>query len=352
MARQPTIVNLQALRFVAAFLVVIGHVQGEAARLVEGYEKWLPIPWAVGVDIFFAISGFVMVLTAADKAGSVTAAKEFLWRRLLRIGPIYWIFTTLAVAMAVLLHNKLSWSEVLASYAFLPWAEVPFDVRPTPILDVGWTLNYEMAFYTLFAVAMLLPKRWSLLALSAFLIALTAVHPLVPKISPPFFTWTNPIILEFVAGMWLGVAYRSGFRLPVAGSVALTMAGIALLAFLWNAFGESLRFITWGVPGFLIVAAVVLSKDSRENTIIGSAMKLGGDASYALYLSHIFSLNAVSMVWKKLPVDDNALAYIVFATLVSVPAGIFVHLFVERPVSAWIKDLSSTPVPVSRLSEV
>ena len=82
--------SVQLLRFIAAFLVVLTHTLGE-------YEWSRPFG-SFGVDIFFVISGFIIyVITDKD-------FEYFLRKRLIRIVPMYWVFTLGVAAIALLRH--------------------------------------------------------------------------------------------------------------------------------------------------------------------------------------------------------------------------------------------------------
>jgi peptidoglycan/LPS O-acetylase OafA/YrhL len=115
---------------------------------------------AAGVDIFFIISGFVMVISSrrfVDRAGTWLI---FLRHRAVRIVPLYWLLTTvkiIAVAIlgGVVLRTGLGFNFVTGSYLFLPVTDSAGHFRP--VLPVGWTLTYEFLFYLLFAAALLFP---------------------------------------------------------------------------------------------------------------------------------------------------------------------------------------------------
>ena len=159
------LVLVQVLRAAAALSVAMLHAQHDAATLAERTgQVFAPIaafPWEAGVDVFFVISGFIMVHASTRLFGAEGGARAFLARRIARIVPIYWAVTTLylAVALAVpdLLNRELlGWPLVVASYLFIPMARP--DGLVQPLYGLGWTLNYEMFFYALFAVAVRWPR--------------------------------------------------------------------------------------------------------------------------------------------------------------------------------------------------
>src|SRR3954467_905713 len=175
--------NIQAARFVAALGVVVHH---SSDIFFYGGARDVPplfgIHWDGGVDIFFVISGFIMAYLTDGRFGEAGAARSFLARRLIRIAPPYWIFTTLVIAAAIALpghvHNAtLGAPQVIASYCFLPWPRG--DGLLNPLLSQGWTLNYEAFFYAAFALSQFF--RRGLLWLGLGFAALVALHPLIPR---------------------------------------------------------------------------------------------------------------------------------------------------------------------------
>ena len=206
--------SVQALRAVAALLVVGFHGLGMATR--AGWPA--PPPFgAFGVDIFFVVSGFVMVLTTQAR----TTPAKFLGDRIARIVPLYWVITTpkvgLKLAIPTLGALKFNLAHVLPSYAFFPWLDQLGD--PYPVVYVGWTLNYEMLFYVAFAALMLDANRLALMFGAAVIAGMLSggAGPLAWQ------TWTDPILLEFVMGLAIGLVY--------VGKPWLIPAGVACLAF-------------------------------------------------------------------------------------------------------------------------
>ncbi|MFG1283247.1 acyltransferase family protein [Xanthobacter autotrophicus] len=343
------LVNVQILRFFAAALVVFAHVGVEvgnvAARTGRAFEEIGLIDWGLGVDIFFVISGFIMYYMMHDRFGAPGAPADFLRRRLIRIVPLYWICTTLMLASLLaapqlINNNGLDLKHIVASYTFIPWPRA--DGELFPILSLGWTLNYEMLFYALFAVALLLPRRAGLGALGAMFILLIAAALLAPDRFFLLKFWGNPIIGEFLLGTCIAALFLNGRRLSGAVALGLVVAGIALaLAFFQTAAYEHVwRLVTGGIPAALIVAAAVLGPALRENGL-ARALALGGDASYALYLTHPFTIKLFGVAGAKVGLPLVAIYAIGFALTVLVSVG--VHLWVEKPIGQWLVRKTSSP---------
>jgi exopolysaccharide production protein ExoZ len=309
------LVNVQSARLLAALLVVVHHANHEAIDNGLASKDSLSfngfIDGSLGVDIFFVISGLIMIITSRDKFGSRSNSFEFIKRRLARIVPLYWIFTILMlIAIAAvprsLNHSAPSFWQFASSLLFIPVRDTAGLIQP--VLGVGWTLNYEMLFYTVFTIAMLLPYTSGVSLIFGVLSTLAVTGIILPETSSAALVfWTSPIIMEFLFGMLLGIGLASSLG--------------------WIA--PPLRWIAAGVPAAMIVAAAALGPQPAQSTPV-SLLRLGGDASYALYLSHPFAINLTALLWRHLPFS-SPIAFVVGATSISLIVGIAVHLLVERP---------------------
>jgi exopolysaccharide production protein ExoZ len=162
--KNPSIEFIQAFRGIAALIVVLWH----GSRFVAPYGSWIGEALFgqgsnMGVDLFFLISGFVMVITS--KPGQV---REFSVRRLTRIVPVYFVMT---FAYVFLLQGGLRYFEdyktlILLGHSltFIPESGGMPPTFAFPTLVVGWTLNYEMYFYLIFGISLLFGRlRWAFL---------------------------------------------------------------------------------------------------------------------------------------------------------------------------------------------
>jgi peptidoglycan/LPS O-acetylase OafA/YrhL len=222
-------------------------------------------------------------------------------------------------------------AEVVTSYSFVPWPQENGQMRP--VLALGWTLNHEIFFYLACALSML--HRRGATMVGAGLILLTILHPLVPQHLSVLRFWTDPIILDFVAGSGLAKLYLSGRRITPSAAVAILASALAISVFLANArTGWALpRPIALGVPAVMICAAFALSPDFSGDGLIGKSLRLAGDASYALYLSHPFTIAIVAICWKPFAPSD-ALSFIVVASAAAIMVSVLLHLRLERP---WLR---------------
>jgi peptidoglycan/LPS O-acetylase OafA/YrhL len=264
-------------------------------------------------------------------------------RRLIRVVPLYWIFTTaMLVAMLVfsghITHNEIVWQNVVASYFFIPWNNA-YD-RAYPVLILGWTLNFEMFFYALMAVSLSFSKKlgvWFLYgAIALFGVLGWADFPL-PQ---PLAFWANPIVFEFLFGVLLAQGRASGLRLPLLGALIMGGSAVALMLYVKGAgiAGHHwwARPFWMGVPAALICAAAVLSPEGDRPGVLKRLLSKGGDLSYALYLSHPFALTLVAMAWGTLH-GSHPWVYVWVATGASLFAAVLIHRWVERPLTDAIR---------------
>ncbi|WP_246179584.1 acyltransferase family protein [Microvirga thermotolerans] len=345
------LLHVQVLRALAALSVAFLHAQhdaeGLAARIGHGFAALDRFPWMAGVDVFFVISGFIMVYASRPLFGEAGARGVFLARRLVRIVPLYWAVTTLYLAVslaapALLNSAPLQPWQVLASYLFVPFERPDGTVQP--LYSLGWTLNYEMFFYLLFAAVIVRPKRIALSLLVAGLAVLVLAGRLLPLPQPLAF-WTDPILLEFAFGLGLGWLHAKGVTLGRGVRWALALAAVALLAAnlidLRSDLSE-MRPLAWGLPAALLVAAAALSRTEREPSALTRFAVTAGDASYAIYLVHPFAIRGMGVVLARTGADAalGPWGFVALSLAVTLLAGILVHRLFERPLTdalrAWV----------------
>lgn len=319
--------SIQYLRALAALGVVVFHA-------LESTPYKFHIGQA-GVDVFFVVSGFIMTILMLGREDD---PRLFLWRRLVRIAPLYWAVTFAALAVSWIKPNFFyrfdgSLENTLLSLLFVPHASAD---GVAPVLWQGWTLEYEMFFYGLCALCLLAPAGRRLMLLGAALGALTLAGAALPVGGPAGAVYTNPLLLEFAAGVALATAWRRGLMArPLLGAAAL-IAGLG--AFVAHHFGilpvSGLRALDWGLPALLTVAGAV-SLEAAGRVPRSRASLLLGDASYSLYLTHGFVVSALVWTAPAAPVWLKASA----AAVLSAAAAIACYLVFERPTTQALKRL-------------
>ena len=326
--------GLQILRITAAIMVLVTHSSFYAReRLDPAFGIWGG--GASGVDIFFVLSGFVMVASSTQLFGDAEGWKEFASRRILRIVPIYWIATTAKVAAVLLtsgyvLHTGFSATQVIASYLFIPAMGSEGDIAP--VVGVGWTLNFEMFFYLLFALALLLRVNvyrfvggvLGLLALGAFL-----RQPHWPAAS--FYLDTR--VIQFFYGMLIARACFAGRKAP--RWVAMMLLGLGLLGLMasWPPL-DWLHGLHYGVAAAMVVYGMASLEDSLPH--IPRVVLYGADASYVIYLFHPFIAPAVPVVLRKMHMVQPILS-VACSVALALLGGCLIHAYLEKPITDWLR---------------
>jgi exopolysaccharide production protein ExoZ len=322
--------GIQYLRAVAALAVVVFH----AAERTGGHF----VIGAAGVDVFFVISGFIMWVISARRP---TTPVRFLRDRLERIAPVYWIATAIMVAgaLAGLFPNlKLTLGHVLGSLFFIPHHS-PSSGQIWPVLVQGWTLNYEIFFYVVFAACLLLPSRFRLAGLTAVLVGLAGEGFIQGSGNPLLATYTNPIILEFLIGALIGKLWLDGrIPSPATGAVLIAAAllGFAVVGATHVGFGPQ----SFGpLAAALLIGVLALEKGGAVRRV--RPMLYLGDASYSVYLFHTFAISVVAKLAALLSIP--ATTAMLLAVISGVTAGIAAYEMLEKPLIAAVKGLRTGP---------
>lgn len=316
-------------------MVVWHHAAAQSKASAAFFENSLG---TAGVDIFFVISGFVMGTSTATRH---TGPVDFFTNRLVRIVPLYWALTLMMVVLAVTpshLFTALSPTPhtTVLSLLFVPHFS---DTRPSeiwPLLVPGWTLNFEMFFYAMFAVS-LLARRYAALVLIGCCIGLSAIG----LVGGPFTgavarTYTDPVILEFAAGVLIAQLWlRRVLDIPLPMSAGLLLAGVALIVLgAADPVGSVARQC-----GALLLVIACLSRAAQGLEI--QSLKRLGDASYSIYLTHVFFLATLGPPWNRFvspaPSWVNAVTFMALALAGSAITGLVFHRLLEVPLTAWTR---------------
>lgn len=345
--------NIQALRALAALLVVVVHLETLAAPLGIGAAQLAP--FAVGVDLFFVISGFIMVHTTARRAQGPGA---FLANRLLRIVPLYWTLTGLLFALAIVAPGLLGATRadpvaLLKSLAFIPYGRADGTMRP--VLFVGWSLNLEMAFYLVFALCLTVADLRRRVLAGVALLAAMAAFGLVWKqgLAPELRFLTQPILLEFAAGMALGYWYQVRPGDARRGTAALALMPLAVLALIAAATLPEPVARALPVPAALVPAAwlvwLALRAEAGGRTLAARPVQALGDASYALYLAHPFVTQGFAFIAGALGLINSHTAPLLMIVCLALAAlgGVAVHRGLELPLTQLARRLCA---PAARSS--
>jgi exopolysaccharide production protein ExoZ len=323
------IISVQYLRGLAALMVLLNHVAWKLQQRGSSALDWFNIGEA-GVDIFFVVSGFIMCHITGDGGIKVGG---FIRNRLIRILPLYWTLTTLALGVFLLVPGRVNSSggttHVLASYLLVP-------VQGKFLVQAGWTLSYEFYFYAVFAAGLLFGARSGPLLAAFALVALVGIGSWHPSAGVAWSFLTNGLLLEFVAGIGLYTLYRRRIVKRRGLAVLLLMLGIALFVGANRAadrqFLSSVRAIRYGVPAALVCWGLVsLEGPIRRHKV--RWLEHLGDISYSLYLSHVFSIGAWTMLVARLSLPGRWGSALVAPELLAVAllAAELCYRWIEQP---------------------
>jgi len=335
---------LQVYRGIAALLVVMFHLnQMSTERLNQvTFFNLFYSGWS-GVDYFFVLSGFIMVYVHRSAIGKKEQLKSFLVKRAVRIYPIYWIITLTVLCFFLVIPGfannlDLNLGNVILSLLLIPQ-------KDKPILDVGWTLTYEIYFYVLFSIAIWLKPKHSRVLISAWLLV-TILHfcKIVKFPDDLFFLKTvfGDMNLEFVLGClaaYIVIKYKNKigkYRWILFGIANLGYV-ILLMLIAWGNIGFG-RVTTFGVLAALLIIAAS-SIDLKDSPKIPDILIFLGDASYSIFLTHSPVISASTKILQKANLGkyfDGFFAPALLAVFAVVFGCIFYSL-IEKPLTVFLR---------------
>ena len=314
---QNKITNIQVLRFIAAFSVMMVHLP------LIGFGIW-------GVDIFFVISGFIMMYVTEKNH------KNFFLKRLIRIIPIYWILTfgvfSVAILKPDLLNNTTADYEHLLKSLFF----IPFNKNETghfPILFLGWTLNYEMIFYIIFTITLIFFRKNKIIVCSSIIILFVLLNYAFKEKNFIFQIYSNTILFEFIFGL---IAYYIWKNYNIKYSEISLLKKNILFFFLTFIIlilvnTHLPRVINFGIPAFFVVLIFLFF---LKNFQFPKIFILLGDASYCLYLIHPY---VIQFFYKFLNISGlnliQEISYTVIIIICTLLISIIFFKFIEKPIN-------------------
>ena len=363
----PKLASIQALRAVAALMVLLYHLGNTSAfgwttadGSLQSLGAIISAIGPAGVDLFFVISGVVMVFTCYDRFGSAQESARFLWRRAARVYPLYWVVTLGVLVLAWLrpdlaTRDKFAWPTIVKS--LLLWPQ-----REYPVVAVGWTLSYEMFFYLVFAALLLLPRRLlrpSLALWAASIIGLFAWHTTpAMKASPEAHLalplYASPLALEFIAGCSIALFVRGGATARARTSLVLGLAGLVVaggyIGGHWPAeahYGLVRAAVFGGSSACIVYGAITLELQGRASP--SPALVFWGDASYAMYLTHMYVLWLIAAAFSTAAAGPIEVAFRTLAGIAACAAfSAICHLGIERPLNSMLQASRRRPFVQSR----
>ncbi|SFR18808.1 MULTISPECIES: acyltransferase family protein [unclassified Enterobacter] len=334
--------SIQMLRALAVWLVVLHHVKQIvfSDHFSNSFMDKLAHKGAAGVDLFFIISGFIIYQSIYTKRIS---AAQFALNRVMRIVPAYWLFTGIVAFLAIYFNGLMFATTtnpelLIRSLLFLP-TERSDIMGYIPFLTVGWTLNYEMFFYLLACLVILISRERFIVLIS--LVIIFSYEYLKPSLSAmPFYS--NGIMLEFLLGIFIADFHKNGM-LEKINPVILISLSVAAMVFIYNR-PEDHDILYIGVPCAVVVACFVgLESSLKDNKITKALIKLG-DYSYSTYLCHVIVICSLLYAFKG--VHNQEYIVSVLCVPLTLAVSFLSYKFIERPIGSLSKHMLKKPSPV------
>lgn len=329
------IAGIQYVRAIAVCLVVVTHASGILGLSnlfgVTVFDGML-YKAAVGVDLFFVVSGFIITIVSLNKGTLAPRLNVFDYaaKRFTRIIPFLWICVIVYALFRFIGTGSFEAGPYLTALFLWPIGE------PKP--PVVWTLRHEAIFYLVFALSFLGKKR------RAYLLLLWCMSPLIYNLFPGsagvvegtlheltrFFF--NPSNLTFGCGVLLGLAYQKTRNFHSPSSLSPVVSGLLMLAgcvalfFSFNGFGSA---------RVNLFASLVVFISLWIPTSFGKLAQLAhvlGDASYSIYLTHNLIILIGATAWIALFGPRYYSVALLLLPLVAVLCGVLIHFWVERPI--------------------
>ena len=346
---------IQGLRGIAALLVVADH------SLLR-FSEWTNIHALKsdhllyvaellgrhGVEIFFLISGFIMTVTSYEEFGKHNAPANFLWRRIVRIVPLYWLITGLVIVQLIWRGHPPDTASVAKSLAFIPYVNEAGSMQP--LLRRGWTLNYEMFFYVLFTAALVLKPRRGLAAVIFTLVLLTfagwiwSSGDCASTSCELAAFYAGPIILYFAGGMILGAIRvylqrrNKLFALSADNGlgVAIALTGIYVV-YASLAAPSTLAYVVGILFCVSATAFCALLEDKSGLGRLRFMFLLVGEASYSIYMTHSMFIDPAGRLWTNAMGGKWMGLYLAAMIVGTSLVGMLVYRFVEKPMLRALK---------------
>jgi len=336
------ILSIQYLRGIASLLVVLSHIAWKNIQAGGSTMHWWHEAGTFGVDIFFIISGYIMVYITQNMHQKPYNIKIFLKKRFIRIVPLYWFYTIIALTIFWLMPERVNSAggetQIIKSFFLLP-----LNSTENYLVGVGWTLHYEFLFYIFFSVGLLFSRKIGNIVV-AFLLLLSVLYSIfIPMDNMNYiaYSFLNDIFIEFTLGIFLYFLLLKVKKTPIIISILSTLLGILSFYYLFTGGNfTGIHHIDRGASAFLISFGIVSLEPfwrKRECKLLTTL----GNASYSIYLLHPFILVAVVMVNNKLqdiiPQNENFLIVIMFIS--SLVGGYISHVFIEKNLIKWTKKI-------------
>ncbi|WP_283153431.1 acyltransferase family protein [Guptibacillus hwajinpoensis] len=322
---------VQVSRAIAILFVLIGHANGLFYKQFD-YDWFNIAQWdrTGGVDFFFVVSGFMIYYIYHKNRGNPFKAREFLFKRVIRIFPLYWLMLLATVGLFLLVPT-LNSGPPLTSLTII---KNVFLFTTDPILAVTWSLSFILFFYLIFAAYLYQPKIIKYVV--PIWIAMILFTQYFTKHESFFLSFNH---LEIYSGCF--VAYLV-LHFNIRFEKVLVIAGILGFLFLWvmnvnKVLGHEFLF-TYSVFSLLIILGIA-TMDLKKNREIPSKLSLLGDASYSIYICHGPVIQLFLLLFAKFRIYEET-GFFVYLTLIislTTVSCFGIYLFIEKPMTTFLR---------------
>lgn len=332
---QKKLQTLQAGRALAAISVAAFHL-----TIMMGVDRYggqevfkeFTLHGNLGVDFFFVLSGFIILLAHIDDIGKPNAWRVYIYRRFVRLFPIYWLYTSIFVLLLV--TTGVGNAETIAKLpqSLNDWITSLSLIRfnnADPPLPMAWTLFHELAFYAIFSI-LILNYRVGLVLVGIFMFSSVILYSF-PGIDEraPFNVYTSAYNLHFLFGMGAMWLYRCGGRGTVELAIGICIVILAS-ATMQLPYGSTLTIFAFG---FALILAGVTKLELSGKLHIPLFLRLIGDASYTIYLTHIALQGLLLKILIKSGFNlivGNEVTYL-FVLTGTIAIGCLIYMVIEKP---------------------
>ncbi len=340
--------GIQFGRGLAACLVVLlhaGHMLTEPQYIGHPFLlTWLFHFGNAGVDFFFVLSGFIIFYVHSSDIGRPQRLAHYLWQRTTRIYPIYWVVTSFVAATLVAKQDwaALNLHRVVDTVFLLPGPQ-------GPLLGPAWTLILEVAFYVVFAIAIVSARAGLFVALAVLVLAAIGLDRHFPADT---FS-QNAYAYEFALGVLAAFAVKRSWPGPgwswgIVGAVIFAFGAWRVDAGIVDPASNQAR-LWFGIASFLLL--VGLAKAELEGRLkIPALGNYLGAASYSIYLVHVIVVGLSARVLFSIPfVHEIPVATSIVICFLAVVAGCILHTWVEKPLQNAIRGKAKAFATTGRL---
>lgn len=330
--------TIQIFRGIAAMLVILYHINFTISDYfhIQSFHIFANFGY-LGVDFFFVLSGFIITYIHLNDIINKGDWKVFAKKRFARIYPFFWLLLTIILVYEITLHGNLMAAKKFDPHAISDWAFIGNQYLLLPnsqyIIGPSWSLTFELLFYVVFTICIILGKRTTLYIISIWLILIV-----VGVFFKPNNVLLSTYIFEFLLGCVIGYLFTKGhlltFKIFLPAANFILLVGVVyfhFFSFVKNGLFEKL-FVASICALFIWLGATIDQKE-KFTAFKLSFLVLIGNASYAIYLSHEIILSVTLRLVKKfnfghLLLNLSFLSVFIFTILF----GIALHLVVEKRV--------------------